>query len=466
MKFYLVSLGCAKNLVDSESILYELCADKENTCVRDEKDADIIIINTCCFIGDAKEESVNTILEFIEKKKKHRFRILVGGCLPQRYGDEIILLLPEVDGWFGVDQYRRLPAIIGRILEGERVRELEPPPPVFSEYRGRISVTPPHWAYVKIAEGCDHRCSFCIIPAIKGSYRSRALQSILDEIRSLAARGCREINLIAQDTSLYGLDLYGRKSLAELLLRIHDIPGLAWIRVLYLYPNSIDDDLIEVIASSPRIAKYLDIPLQHCSRRILKAMGRWGGREEYGLLIEKLRRHIPGLALRTTFLLGFPGETARDFEELSGFIEEVGFNRAGFFAYSKEEGSGAFSFKRQVSEAIRNKRLSLVASLQKKVSLRLNRERLGTEIPVMIDRIKEPGEVWKGISGLLGNFYGRTIREQEIAGQGRSSWDAPEIDGQVLIRKGSKRLPALTPGEIVQVKVTDVSSYDLIGEIA
>ena len=465
VKFFLVNLGCAKNLVDSESMIYELCSGGKFAITTCEEEADLIIINTCCFIEAAKEESINIILEYVQKKKKHHFKILAGGCLPQRYREEIRRLIPEVDGWFGTDRYADIARLVEKMAAGENVWDIESPPQSFTEYRGRVGVTPSHWSYVKIAEGCAHHCTFCIIPSIKGSYRSRSMEAIAGEVTSLAARGCREISLIAQDTSLYGTDLYGRKSLPELLDLLGDIEGIEWIRILYLYPRSIDEKLIETIASHPKIVKYLDIPLQHASGRILKEMGRAWSREENSRLLRHLREKIPGLVLRSSFIVGFPGESDKEFEELAAFLRDNRLNRAGFFEYSREENTEAAGYGFQVPASIKHRRLAKVTLVQKKVSQQLNEERMHTTIPVMVDKVKEPGEVWKGIFPQLGNLYGGNSMEKEIACVGRSSWDAPEIDGLVLVKKAKESERALSPGDIVQVKITKVSAFDAVGEL-
>lgn len=466
MNFSIISLGCAKNFVDSEIITNELLASGLNY-VNDFNDADLVIINTCSFIESAKEESINTILETARDKK---FKLLVGGCLPQRYKDDIFNLFPEVDGWFGVDGYKNLHSIIDEVINNKKARLISEPSDAFTEYSKKKTATPGSWAYVKIAEGCNHSCSFCIIPKIRGRFRSREKEKIVNEVRELVSGGYSEIVLVAQDTTFYGFDLYGKKCLAELLKSLCAIGDLKWLRVLYLNPESIDENLINTIAENEQIIKYLDIPFQHCSKKILKNMKRSGGKEEYLKLIGKLRKRIPGIVLRSTFIIGFPGETEEDFEELVSFIKEVRFHRAGFFAYSREEDTEAFKLKNQIKNTVKENRIAKIAGFQREISFEYNKELLGKSIQVVVDMKKNPHDssIWKGISKELGNFYHRKIREKDIKYLGRTRWDAPEIDGMALIidepEKSDKKndICILKSGDILDVKVIDVSPYDII----
>jgi ribosomal protein S12 methylthiotransferase len=472
MNFAFVSLGCAKNLVDSEALIYQLQT-LGHTWVLDDEDADLVIINTCCFIGPAKEESIETILEYGKKKKKGRFKILVGGCLPQRFKEEMPGLIPEVDGWFGVEGISSLQPILEQVRKNEKSLIITEPGTTFVDHGGRTRVTPSSWAYLKIAEGCSHRCSFCVIPSVRGPYRSKELEALLSEAAGLVREGAKELILIAQDTGLYGIDLYGKKRLVDLLERLNELEELRWIRILYVNPESVDDRLVDAIDSIPKVVPYLDIPFQHGSERILKMMRRWGDRNKFREIINGLRERIPGCALRSSFIIGFPGETEEDFEELLAFLRDAQLQRAGFFLYSAEEGTEASSLEKQVSPQLASKRYHRAMSLQKEISLELNTKRIGGITQVMIEKKRDSRdrEFLKGIAGELGNLIQYRKLEKEVLYFGRSTWDAPEIDGKVVItaqqRSGEKgRKSKVAPGDMVMVTITHATAYDVLGEYA
>jgi ribosomal protein S12 methylthiotransferase len=472
MNFVFVSLGCAKNLVDSEALIYQLQT-LGHTWVSNDDDADLIIINTCSFIGPAKEESIETILEYGRKKKKGRFKLLVGGCLPQRFKREMPDLIPEVDGWFGVEGISSLQPILEQVQEDRKAAIITDPGPRYDDYKGRTRVTPSSWAYLKIAEGCSHRCSFCVIPSVRGPYRSREINSLLSEASNLVATGCRELILIAQDTGLYGIDLYGKKRLVDLLEGLNNLMGLQWIRILYMNPETVEQGLLDAIAKMPRIVPYLDIPFQHGSQKILRMMQRWGNRNKFREIIEAIRERIPGCALRSSFIVGFPGETERDFQELLAFLDEAELQRAGFFTYSSEEGTAAYGLEKHVSPQLMRKRYHRALSLQKEISLKLNKKRIGTTIDVLLEKKRDAQdrEFLKGIAGELGNLIHYRNLEKEAVFFGRSIWDAPEIDGRVVVtadgcgeRKAVEQ--AFKKGDIIRVKITQASAYDVIGHQA
>jgi len=440
IKIALISLGCARNLVDSEVILGTL--KKSGYKISDSPSgADIAIVNTCSFIEDAKKESIETILDLIELKGRKKLKgIIVAGCLPQRYGRELAVELEEVDGFLGVDAAGRLPSMIKSLALGRKSDIiLREPSYLYNDRSPRLSLTPKHYAYVKISEGCSHRCSFCIIPAIRGPHRSRKAGSVLKESRSLIAKGVKEINIIGQDTSIYGKDIYGRYSLASLLRKLSRLEGANWIRLLYGHPDHITDDLISVISEEAHICKYIDIPIQHISGRILKAMGRRASAAQIRDLISKLRKRIPGVALRTSLIVGFPGEGEREFRELRDFVKEACFERLGAFRYSAEEGTGAARMKGQVPEKAKASRWEEIMRIQQGISEKINRSIIGRELDVLID---EPDPADKGI------FLGR------------SYMDAPEIDGTVFVRG-----TGIKAGDMVRVRVVDGYEYDLVAEM-
>ena len=417
MKLYLESLGCDKNRVDSEKLLSELLEKYEGSEVTlDPSEADIAIVNTCSFIGPAKEESINTILDLAEYKKSGRLKkLIVAGCLVERYKDEIRKELPEIDEIASVKDYvRRLDSQMKRVESGER-----------------------YTRYLKIAEGCDKYCSYCIIPRLRGHFRSIPMDMVLEEARELVEDGAKELILVAQETTLYGTDLYGKKSLHLLLHALSEIEGLVWIRVLYCYPEEIELPLIEELRDNPKVCHYLDLPIQHSSDRILKAMNRKTRREELKEKIALLRREIPDICLRTTLITGFPGETEEDFQDVLSFITEERFDRLGVFPYSQEEGTPAASMENQIPERVKNKRLSRIMELQQEIAFQKAEEQRGRILKALITGYDEE--------------EGRVIL--------RSYMDSPEIDSFIFV-KGPERVS----GEFVQVKVVDTEGYDLIGE--
>ena len=417
MKLYLESLGCDKNRVDSEKLLSELLEKYEGSEVTlDPSEADIAIVNTCSFIGPAKEESINTILDLAEYKKSGRLKkLIVAGCLVERYKDEIRKELPEIDEIASVKDYvRRLDSQMKRVESGERFTR-----------------------YLKIAEGCDKYCSYCIIPRLRGHFRSIPMDMVLEEARELVKDGAKELILVAQETTLYGTDLYGKKSLHLLLHALSEIEGLVWIRVLYCYPEEIELPLIEEIRDNPKICHYLDLPIQHSSDRILKAMNRKTRREELKEKIALLRREIPDICLRTTLITGFPGETEEDFQDVLSFITEERFDRLGVFPYSQEEGTPAASMENQIPESVKNKRLSRIMELQQEIAFQKAEEQRGRILKALITGYDEE--------------EGRVIL--------RSYMDSPEIDSFIFV-KGPERVS----GDFVRVKVVDTEGYDLIGE--
>ena len=417
MKLYLESLGCDKNRVDSEKLLSELLGKYDGAEVTlDPSEADIAIVNTCSFIGPAKEESINTILDLAEYKKSGRLKkLIVAGCLVERYKDEIRKELPEIDEIASVKDYvRRLDSQMKRVESGER-----------------------YTRYLKIAEGCDKYCSYCIIPRLRGHFRSIPMDMVLEEARELVKDGAKELILVAQETTLYGTDLYGKKSLHLLLHALSEIEGLVWIRVLYCYPEEIELPLIEEIRDNPKICHYLDLPIQHSSDRILKAMNRKTRREELKEKIALLRREIPDICLRTTLITGFPGETEEDFQDVLSFISEERFDRLGVFPYSQEEGTPAASMENQITESVKNKRLSRIMELQQEIAFQKAEEQRGRILKALITGYDEE--------------EGRVIL--------RSYMDSPEIDSFIFV-KGPERVS----GDFVQVKVVDTEGYDLIGE--
>ena len=417
MKLYLESLGCDKNRVDSEKLLSELLEKYEGSEVTlDPSEADIAIVNTCSFIGPAKEESINTILDLAEYKKSGRLKkLIVAGCLVERYKDEIRKELPEIDEIASVKDYvRRLDSQMKRVESGER-----------------------YTRYLKIAEGCDKYCSYCIIPRLRGHFRSIPMDMVLEEARELVEDGAKELILVAQETTLYGTDLYGKKSLHLLLHALSEIEGLVWIRVLYCYPEEIELPLIEELRDNPKVCHYLDLPIQHSSDRILKAMNRKTRREELKEKIALLRREIPDICLRTTLITGFPGETEEDFQDVLSFITEERFDRLGVFPYSQEEGTPAASMENQIPESVKNKRLSRIMELQQEIAFQKAEEQRGRILKALIAGYDEE--------------EGRVIL--------RSYMDSPEIDSFIFV-KGPERVG----GDFVQVKVVDTEGYDLIGE--
>lgn len=440
MKILFVSLGCDKNLVDSEKMLGLLRKDG-HTFTDDEADAEAIVINTCCFINDAKEESVNTILEMAEYKKSGSCKVLiVTGCMAQRYKKEIMDEIPEVDGVIGTSTYDEISAVIRKVTEGEDhiqcFHDLNALPEIDS---GRIVTTGGHYAFLKIAEGCDKRCTYCIIPSLRGAYRSVPMEQLLKEAEDLAEKGVKELILVAQETTVYGKDLYGEKKLPDLLKKLCAIPGIQWIRLQYCYPEEITDQLIQTIKEEEKICHYLDMPIQHVNDKILKRMGRRTTKAQLKERIEKLRDEIPDITLRTTLISGFPGETEEDHEELMAFVDEIEFDRLGVFAYSAEEDTPAASFEDQVPQEIKEARRDEIMELQQEIAFEKCEGRVGCVMEVMIEG-KVDGE----------NVY-----------VGRTYMDAPNVDGLIFVESAEE----LLSGCFVRVKVTGALEYDLIGEV-
>ena len=445
MKIGVVSLGCPKNLVDSETML-GLIHEENYEITNDPSEAEIIIVNTCGFIESAKEESINTILQMAEYKKSGSCKyIIVTGCLSQRYAEELFSELPEADAIAGVEVYDEIGSIIKRVMNGERFIMLERSKPdvIYTSketFLPRILTTPSYTAYLKIAEGCDNCCSYCAIPKIRGPYRSKPMAQVLKEAKALADNGVKELIVVAQDTTRYGEDLPGGKLLlADLLKELNKIESLKWIRVMYCYPNNFTDELIETFASLDKVCKYVDLPLQHASNRLLASMNRYDTREEVETLLAKLRKRIPGIVIRTTFIVGFPGETDADFEELKEFVEQQRFENAGVFAYSQEEGTVAGAMSNQIPDEIKQERYHELMALQAQISEEIHKDTEGQTLEVLVEGIEEDG------SGL---HYGRSYRE------------APDIDGLVFIENPGD----IKPGCFVKVNILQGFTYESVGE--
>lgn len=445
MKIGVVSLGCPKNLVDSETML-GLIHEENYEITNDPSEAEIIIVNTCGFIESAKEESINTILQMAEYKKSGSCKyIIVTGCLSQRYAEELFNELPEADAIAGVEVYDEIGSIIKRVMNGERFIMLERSKPdvIYTSketFLPRILTTPSYTAYLKIAEGCDNCCSYCAIPKIRGPYRSKPMEQVLKEAKALANNGVKELIVVAQDTTRYGEDLpEGKLLLADLLKELNKIESLKWIRVMYCYPNNFTDELIETFASLDKVCKYVDLPLQHASNRLLASMNRYDTREEVEMLLAKLRKRIPGIVIRTTFIVGFPGETDADFEELKEFVEQQRFENAGVFAYSQEEGTVAGAMPNQIPDEIKQERYHELMALQAQISEEIHKDTEGQTLEVLVEGIEEDG------SGL---HYGRSYRE------------APDIDGLVFIENPGD----IKPGCFVKVNILQGFTYESVGE--
>ncbi len=438
-KILFISLGCDKNLADSEEML-GLLASHGYQITDDEACADVIVINTCCFIGDAKEESIQTILEMAEYRKSGPCRALVvAGCLAQRYQDEIAAEIPEVDVVLGTTAMEDLLAGLEAALDGrhyEKYRALEHLPQIQAQ---RVLTTGGHYAYLKIAEGCDKHCTYCIIPKLRGRYRSIPMERLAEQAESLAAQGVRELILVAQETTIYGQDIYGERSLHRLLERLCQISGLVWIRVLYCYPEELYPKLIDVMAREPKICHYLDIPIQHASDPVLKRMGRRTSRAELEQMIQMLRRKIPDIVLRTTLITGFPGETQEDHETLMDFVRDMRFDRLGVFTYSAEEDTPAAVMEGQIPEEVKEARRAQLMELQQEISMEKGQRRIGQKMLCMIE----------GAIPQEGAYVARTYA------------DAPDVDGYLFIKTGEM----LMSGNFVQAVVTGAMEYDLIGEL-
>lgn len=439
MKILFISLGCDKNLVDSEVMLGMLTG-KGYEITDDENEADVVVVNTCCFIGDAKEESIHNILEMAELRKAGDIKaLIVTGCLAQRYKEEVQTEIPEVDAIIGTTAIDAIVETLEDVLAGQGHNHIEDinRTPVYD--KSRIVTTGGHYAYLKIAEGCDKRCSYCIIPKVRGNYRSIPMESLLAEARKLVEFGAKELILVAQETTLYGKDLYGEKSLSRLLHELCKIDGLYWIRILYCYPEEITDELIETIRTEEKVCHYLDIPIQHASDNILKRMGRRTNQAELRDMIARLRERIPDICLRTTLITGFPGETQEDHEELMAFVDEMEFDRLGVFTYSAEEDTPAAEFEDQIEEEIKKDRQAEIMELQQEIAFEKAENAVGRTVLAMIE--------------------GRLPNENAYAA--RTYMDAPNVDGLVFVQTSRE----LMTGDFVKVKITGSYEYDLIGEI-
>ena len=437
MKILFISLGCDKNLADSEEMLGLLTAGGHEI-TDDETQADAIVINTCCFIKDAKEESVETILEMAEYKKKGSCHaLIVTGCMAQRYQKEIIEEVPEVDAVLGTTSYGDIVKALEEAVAGnhfEEFRDIDYLPDTGSK---RVLTTGGHFGYLKIAEGCDKHCTYCIIPKLRGKFRSVPMERLIAQAEDMAEQGVKELILVAQETTVYGKDLYGKKSLHILLKKLCEIRGIRWIRILYCYPEEIYDELIETIRDEKKICHYLDIPIQHASDRILKRMGRRTSKQELIDIVGKLRKEIPDIVLRTTLITGFPGETEEDHEELKEFVDEMEFDRLGVFTYSPEENTPAAEMADQVPEEVKEERRDELMELQQEISYDRGQDRIGQELLVMIE-----GKV-ADESAYIGRTYG----------------DAPKVDGYIFVQTGE----LLMTGDFAKVRVTGALEYDLIG---
>lgn len=440
----LISLGCPRNLIDSEIMLALL---KKNgfKVTEDFSKCDAAIVNTCSFIKDAKEESIDLILRLVDLKKEKKLKaIIVAGCLPQRYPAELKKEIKEIDGFLGTSDFIKIPEVLKTVLSGGKTSAVSGAPSFLADHTyPRDLITPRHSIYLKVAEGCNNNCSYCVIPKIRGALRSRRINSLLEETKRIAKRHkISEINLIGQDTTLYGTDLYGAPKLSELIRQLAAIKKARWIRVLYTHPEHYTDELIGVIRDEPSVCKYVDLPLQHINDRILKSMGRKTNKRDICNLISRLRKEIPGLAVRTTFIVGFPGETDKEFKELADFIKEARFERLGVFEYSREEGTPAHNFKNQISDNVKKERFDALMRLQQEISKEVNAGYMGKELEVLID---EPANRQ---TGKLYNYTGRT------------EYDAPEVDGNCFVRTKKQH----KPGDFVKVKIVDTLEYDLVGE--
>ena len=424
-KVSVITLGCSKNTVDSERLMKQIQLNKIGL-VDDPNKAETIIINTCGFIEAAKEESVNTILKAVALKKSGKIKkVIVAGCLSERYKDDLIKEIPEVDVFFGTEKYEEIINELGGDLKKELLGE-------------RLLSTPSHTAYLKISEGCDHPCSFCAIPLMRGLHKSKTMEELISEAEFLASNGTKELVLIAQDTTDYGKDIYGKKNIAELLNKLSKIKGIEWIRLMYAYPTKFADDLIEEIKTNPKVCKYVDIPLQHISDDVLKSMRRGVTSDRTKELLVKLRKEIPEITIRTTFIVGYPNETEKDFNELCDFVREIEFDRIGTFTFSVEENTSSYILGDPVSEEEKERRKNVLMEIQKEISLSINETFVGKTLKVLIDSVE--GEY----------FVGRSYR------------DAPEVDGEILISKENKKIKI---GKFYDVVINECDEYDLYGKV-
>jgi len=440
-KIAFVSLGCDKNLVDTENMLGIL--NKSGFALTgDEAEADVLVLNSCCFIADAKEESINTILELARYKEVGNCKaLIVTGCLSQRYKEEILREIPEVDAVVGTTSYDEIDTIVTKVLENkeEKVTLFNDIDRKMDHESPRILTTAGYYAFLKVAEGCDNHCTYCIIPKLRGKYRSRSIEDLVKEAKGLVSQGVTELILVAQDTTCYGKDLYGKKKLPELLHELGKIEGLEWIRILYCYPEEITDELIMAIKNEPKVCKYIDMPIQHADNEILKKMGRRNTREQLEEVISKMRREIPDIALRTTLIVGFPGEGQEHFDNLVEFVDRTKFDRLGVFTYSKEEGTPAATMTNHISQEVMDERRDIIMNLQQEISADKNQEMIGKTVKVLIEGKLADEDV----------YIGRTYK------------DAPEIDGNVFVEYEGE----LISGDMINVKIINAYEYDLIGEI-
>ena len=446
-KVAMVSLGCPKNLVDSE-VMMGMLARQGYQITTDSEAAEVLVVNTCGFIDSARQESVDTILEMAQLKQTGNLkRLVVAGCLVERYRDELQREIPEIDALIGVNQLKDIESAVepnGRrglpvYSDGAAVPELY----LYDETTPRLRATAPYTAYVKIAEGCDHTCAFCIIPKLRGVFRSRSPESIVREVEMLAAQGVKEFVLISQDTTTYGSDLALVDGLARLVESLAAVPGVAWVRFMYCYPTAITDRLLQVMATRPKVCKYFDIPLQHASQRVLQRMRRGGNRASYERLIDRIRNQVPGVAIRTTFIAGFPGEREEDFDELVEFVKTAEFERLGVFTYSDEENAAAFELDQKVDPAVAARRGARLMKEQLRISRRKNRQLIGQRVRVLLEG---------------------TSKESDLLLEGRMETQAPEIDGSVLINDVPEGVEP-RPGDLVTVEITEAQDYDLVGRI-
>jgi len=432
-----LTLGCEKNLVDSE-IMSGLIHERGYRLVEQADDATVIIVNTCGFIDAAKEESVNTILDMAEFKQTGRLKaLIVSGCLTQRYKQQLMEEMPEIDGIVGTGDFHHITDIVEEALNGKKPMKVGNPIFDYDLKLPRLVTTPRYTAHVKIAEGCDNACTFCSIPIMRGKFRSRSMESIVAEVESLVAQGVREVSLIAQDSTNYGTDLYDKFMLPELLNRVSEVEGIVWVRLHYAYPGFFTDELIETIASNPKVCKYIDMPLQHSEDRILKRMRRPGRQRDARELINKIRARIPDVALRTSIIVGFPGETEEDFERLSDFVREMKFDRLGVFTYSNEEDTPAVRLPDQIADEVKEWRSNTLMEIQREASKHNSSKYIGREIDVLVERYDGRSDIYIG----------------------RSQYDAPEIDGEVFISNCQAAI-----GEIQKVRITHAYEFDMSGE--
>ena len=437
MKIGMVSLGCPKNLVDSE-VMLGLIREKQLEITNDPAEADLIIVNTCGFIESAKEESINTVLQMAEYKQNGSCKYLVmTGCLGQRYADELFESMPEVDAIVGTDSFTDIGWVIDQVMAGKRLKHLQKLESKNVAMPPRMLTTPGYMAYLKIAEGCDNCCSYCIIPQLRGPYTSRPYAEVLAEAKALADSGIKELIVVAQDTTRYGEDTTGKLLLPQLLRDLNALEGIEWIRVMYLYPNNFTDELIEAFATLDKVCKYIDIPLQHASDRLLDSMNRFDTREQVEELLDKLRKRIPGITIRTTFIVGFPGETEKDFAELLDFVEKQRFENAGVFQYSQEEGTVAGAMENQIAPEIKENRYHELMALQAGISEEIHQEREDAELDVLVEGFDEDNLAY-----------------------GRSTHEAPDIDGTIFIENAE----GLAVGDMVRVRILQGFTYEMVAE--